>query len=440
MDTKHNSSISPTIQTLFLLLLLLLFFHAAAGQESGNTNAPPPSNCSPCNTPSPPAQPQPSDFPNLKQYVAYNVIQRFKKTITCDPNNITSTWTGFAPCTYSGFFCETPPNLVNTPTIASIDFNGFRLCAPTLSGFIDGFPDLALFHANSNNFSDTIPDLSSLPFLYELDLSNNDHTGPFPAAVLPLFRLTFIDLRFNRFIGTVPPSAFNLGPNVLFLNNNLFSQPLPADLGQSPVKYLTLANNAFTGPIPLSIRNASNTLLEVLFLNNLLSGCLPYEIGFLREATVFDAGFNYITGPIPLSFGCLFNVEQLNLAGNLLYGKVPDVVCRLAEFGKLANLSLSENYFTSLGHSCWRLVKSGVLDVRRNCILGLPEQKAPAECVFFLTRCKFCPWRTHIPCNLPYMQQTVAVANDGDAKALKAAAAEAPGYKSYSALQQPDGN
>ena len=76
-------------------------------------------------------------------------------------------------------------------------------------------------------------------------------------------------------------------------------------------------------------------------MNNKLSGCLPYAIGLLKEATVFDAGFNRISGPIPLSFACLKKIEQLNLAGNLLYGGVPDLVCRLAKFGNLANLSLS---------------------------------------------------------------------------------------------------
>ncbi|KAK8939904.1 hypothetical protein KSP40_PGU017503 [Platanthera guangdongensis] len=442
MTTHPNLTIPPTIP--ILLLLLLSSSHAGA-QSSNNITAPPPSVPCGCISPppaaSPSSEPQPSDFPNLKQFLAYKIIQRFKKTITCDPKNITATWSGLLPCSYLGFFCETPPGLTDTPTIASVDFNGFRLCAPTLSGFLDAFPDLALFHANSNNFSGGVPDLSSLPFLYELDLSNNNHSGAFPAAVLSLPQLVFIDLRFNRFAGTVPASVFTLAAAVvLFLNNNLFSLQLPADIGESPVSYLTLANNAFTGPIPRSIGNASDTLLEVLFLNNFLSGCLPYEVGLLKAAVLFDAGFNRITGPIPYSFGCLSSVEQLNLAGNLLYGTVPDVVCRLAKVGKLENLSLSENYFTWVGHSCWGLIQSGVLDVRRNCIFGLPEQRPAAECVWFFAHHKYsCPLQLHIPCSLPYWGRNLTEASAGNSVTVPKGAAPA-NYMSYSERHQPVGN
>ncbi|XP_020578101.1 uncharacterized protein At4g06744-like [Phalaenopsis equestris] len=364
------------------------------GAGGGGSGLPPPQ------TPAP-AEPQPCDFPNEKQFEAYKVIQRFKKTITCDPNGITKSWSGNRPCTYHGFYCDTPPGLTKTPTIASVDFNGLRLAAPSLAGFLDELPDLALFHANSNAFSGTVPDLSSLPFLYELDVSNNQLSGGFPASVLRIRNLTFLDIRFNRFAGSVPGFIFTLRLNYLFINNNRFDQPIAADFGKSKVRYLTLANNGFTGPIPASISNASDTLIEVLFLNNKLSGCLPAGIGNLKKATVFDAGFNELTGPIPFSFACLLNVEQLNLAVNRLYGEVPDTLCRLAFAGKLLNLSLSHNYFTKLGPLCRTLIKKGVLDVRRNCVPGLSDQRSPAECADFLAHCPVCPLTDHMTCMSP---------------------------------------
>nr|XP_029122172.1 uncharacterized protein At4g06744-like [Elaeis guineensis] len=369
----------------------------------GGGSTPPPES-EPNSPPPPPPPPPPPglQFVNELQRQAYKVIQRFKKTITCDPMRISRTWNGAKVCKYKGFYCETPPNRKNTPTIASVDFNIFHLCAPTVDNFINKLPDVALFHANSNNFSGTVPDLTGLQFLYELDVSNNNQTGFFPTNVLPLLNLTFLDLRFNHFLGTVPPDVFDIKLDVLFLNNNNFSERLPDNLGRTTAAYLTLANNHFTGPIPRSIGRASNTLLEVLFLNNELSGCLPYEVGLLKKATVFDAGTNHITGPIPLSFGCLKKVEQLNLAQNFLYGEVPDVVCRLADVGHLANLSLSSNYFTWLGTSCWRLLERGILDVRKNCIRGLPDQRSPAECFWFLKQPKYCPYFPHIPCRLPW--------------------------------------
>ncbi|RRT55363.1 hypothetical protein B296_00016363 [Ensete ventricosum] len=444
-NTNMSTSIGPTLLLLLLLHILCLCVptsfgacsqarreRKAAEVSEGPTASPSQTNgscgCSSSPAPSPStSEPNPDDFPNLKQYSAYLVIQRFKQTITCDPDGVTATWVGYRPCTYRGFYCDSPPDSPGTLTVASVDFNGFRLCAPTVAGFVDQLPDLALFHANSNSFSGPIPDLTGLPYLYELDVSNNIHSGPFPVAVLPLSNLVFLDLRFNLFAGTVPASVFSLDLDVLFLNNNNFNQPLPASLGSSPVAYLTLANNGFTGPIPRSIFNASRTLVEVLFLNNKLSGCLPYEIGSLSTATVFDVGFNQFTGPIPWSFGCLLKVEQLNLAGNLLYGEVPDLVCRLAKDGSLANLSLSGNYFTSVGHSCWELIKRKVLDVRQNCIPWLPEQRRPLECWRFLWRRKFCPLFPYIPCSLPKC-------------APKPAAPPPAGYMTYKALHQPPRN
>ncbi|KAJ4785613.1 Leucine-rich repeat (LRR) family protein [Rhynchospora pubera] len=422
---KRNNMFPMRVVNLSFFILALSTWLIAQSNAADLTPSPHPSNMPPHKPgqslsrwshetpPTQPPQPAPScecepspeDFTNMKQYEAYKVIKRFKGIITSDPLNITGTWVGTKICdndeinTYRGFYCDTPPGTTDL-TIAAIDFNGFHLGAPTLDGFINGFPDLALFHANSNNFSGTVPDLSGLPYFYELDLSNNNFSGPFPTNVVPLTNLAFLDLRFNHFEGPVPSQIFYIGYEALFLNNNIFDSSIPASLGSSPVEYLTFANNRFTGPIPASICNTSRTLLEVLFLNNQFSGCLPYEIGYLRDLTVFDVGMNQLTGYIPLSFGCLSNIEQLNLAQNSLYGMVPDVVCQLAKTGNLVNLSLSDNYFTSLGPNCWDLLHTNVLDMRNNCIVGLPNQKSPIECHFFFSLPRHCPYIAHMPCEV----------------------------------------
>lgn len=213
--------------------------------------------------PPPSSSPQPSEFLNVKQYKAYLVIQQFKRSITDDPFCLTQSWVGPRPCDYQGFYCGAPEDSPDEPTIAAVDFNGYRLSAPTVVGFLDQLPDLAYFHSNSNNLSGPIPDLSELRYLRELDVSNNAHTGAFPTAVLSLGNLIFLDIRFNLFAGAVPASVFVLDLDALFLNNNNLNQPLPAAIGSSPVAYLTLANNGFTGTIPRSISKASKTLIEV---------------------------------------------------------------------------------------------------------------------------------------------------------------------------------
>ncbi|XP_010554992.1 PREDICTED: uncharacterized protein At4g06744 [Tarenaya hassleriana] len=289
---------------------------------------------------------------------------------------------------YRVFFCDTPPDKGPAIAVASIDFNGFQLSAPSIEGFLDQLPDVALFHANSNNFGGIVPPkIAELKYLYEFDISNNRFSGPFPTAVLGMPGLTFLDIRFNQFSGSIPPQIFAQDLDVLFINDNEFTATLPETIGETHIQYLTLANNKFNGPIPRGILRTMSKVTEILFLNNDLTGCLPYEIGFLKEARVFDVGQNRLTGPLPTSLTCLEKAEQLNFAGNSLFGTVPETACVLRN---LANFSLSDNYFTRVGPFCRILIRKGVLDVRNNCIPLLPNQRSVKECVDFLAKPKYC--------------------------------------------------
>ncbi|KAJ8767078.1 hypothetical protein K2173_012636 [Erythroxylum novogranatense] len=306
----------------------------------------------------PPIIPEILNFLDQRLTILLPIIQAFKNTITFDPLNVTQTWVGPNICNYTGFYCDHPPDNQSATALAAIDFNGFQLTAPSLDGFIDQLPDLAIFHANSNNFFGAIPSKTAkLPFLYELDISNNGFSGNFPMEILAITGLSFLDIRYNSFTGSVPPQVFTQNLDVLFLNNNNFMQKLPETLGSSPVRYLTFANNKFTGPLPKSILNASSTLTEILLLNNMLSGCLPYELGLLRQLVLFDASNNQLTGPLPCSLGCLANIQQLNLAQNLLFGQVPE----------------------------------------KNCIRDLPDQRPVQECTAFSLTVGVVPTQHHLP-------------------------------------------
>ncbi|KAM3242248.1 hypothetical protein ACQJBY_054744 [Aegilops geniculata] len=360
---------------------------------------------------------QAADFPNERLYHAYLVIQRFKSTITGDPKNITATWSGNDICgekTYLGFDCARPPGLDEKLTVTAVLFNGFGLHAPRLQGFVDKLPDVALFHASSNNFGGDIPHLDSVPYRFEFNtakMGRSSAAGGFGVAgssqstgTKPNFRPptkekhctnTFLNFTFHfrvdtpDFGGIIPGLT---GAKAVILNYNNLSGKLPTNIGFSKLSYLALANNKLTGPIPPSIAQAQDSLLEILLLNNQLSGCLPHELGMLTKTTVIDAGMNQLTGPIPSSFSCLSSAEQLNLGGNRLYGKVPDALCKLAgPAGRLSNLTLSGNYFTSVGPACSALIKDGVLDVKHNCIPGFANQRGPAECASFLSQPKTCP-------------------------------------------------
>ncbi|RLM79983.1 hypothetical protein C2845_PM12G11750 [Panicum miliaceum] len=393
--------------------------------------------------------PTPHDFPNGSLYQAYLVIQRFKKTITCDPMNITSTWTGHDICgdtTYVGFYCTSLPGRGKNLTVTSAVFDGFGLCAPQLQGFIDQLPDLALFQATSNKFGALgVFNLAGLTYYYNVSISDDlaqplqREPPPDEDFSKPLMcrlggKLICVDvsagIRVHNSVSLVAiPGSTNA--RVILLNNDDLSGPLPASLGFSKLGYLAVANNKLTGPIPPSIGHLQDFLFVLLLNNNQLSGCLPHELGMLHRAAVIDAGMNRLTGPIPSSFACLSSVEQLNLAGNRLYGPVPDALCNLAgPAGRLANLTLSGNYFTSVGPACAALIKDGVLDVKSNCIPGLANQRRPAECAAFQSQPKTCPAAAITPVACP------ATAAKGAAAPGERKARDYSSYVTYATLHE----
>ena len=185
----------------------------------------------------------------------------------------------------------------------------------------------------------------------------------------------------------VPPQAFTLDFNVLFINNFFIrTDPRKFGLDLSPPPHPS--QQQIVGPITWSIGRALKTLVEVLFLNNQLSGYLPYEIGFLKIATAFDVGFNQLMVPIPHSFAYLAKMQLLNLAQNLFYGPVPEMVCTLPN---LVNLSLSYNYFAQVSPECRKLIMRNALGVRMNCILDLSMQRSATECAAFFSKPRTCP-------------------------------------------------
>ncbi|KZL86302.1 aldo keto [Colletotrichum incanum] len=271
------------------------------------------------------------------------------------PEGITKNWTGNNVCKFDGFYCDNNPNTGNE-AVAGIDINGYGLYGEglTLDGFLDKMTDLTFFHANSNNFTGSLPkDLTALKWLYEIDVSGNKLSGPFPRSVLDI-DLTFLDLRFNEFSGPIPHEVFNLDLDVLFLNDNKFSASIPDNIGSSPVTYLTLANNKFNGSIPKSIGNMKN-IKEILLLGNNLSGSIPSK-WTSQNLTLLDASHNKLSGSVPENLCKLKSLEALNLSNNNLSG--------------------------TLGPACASLVKQKVLDVSNNCIQQATGQKPADQCRF----------------------------------------------------------
>ncbi|XP_057975358.1 uncharacterized protein At4g06744-like [Malania oleifera] len=376
------------MSTAFLFLITISLLHSPCYVHGAN------------NMPAPALSPlSPSETPTDCEKIL-DATTKLSNNITYDPLNFTKTWVGLDYCAFKGYYCDMIPG-EDGVGLAGVDFNNANFGGTLIfDSYIQNITLVSNIRVGSNNFSGEISSrISQLPNLFELDLSDNNFRGEFPSALLDCRNLTYLDLRFNYYSGSIPDELFDMGIEVLILNNNFFSGSISDNLGNTSAVYLNLARNNITGAIPESIGQAPN-LEEVLFLENQLEGCLPYEVGFLSNLTAFDVGSNRMTGPIPQSFGCLANMIQLVLANNEFYGEVPETLCMLRS---VTMLDLSGNFFTKVGSICRALIKAKKMNVTGNCISDLPGQRLQSDCANFAGNRKSCPYESTfsiVPCNI----------------------------------------
>jgi hypothetical protein len=106
-----------------------------------------------------------------------------------------------------------------------------------------------------NNLTGSIPNtISQLTMLNKLNLYDNNFTpSTLPTFLSSLPLLEFLDLGRNDFSGVIPSSYGNFANlRTLYLDNNLLSGTLPANLSNNPILTLWLNNNNFSGCVPSS--------------------------------------------------------------------------------------------------------------------------------------------------------------------------------------------
>ncbi|PPD67828.1 hypothetical protein GOBAR_DD35293 [Gossypium barbadense] len=235
----------------------------------------------------------------------------------------------------------------------------------------------------AQNLSGTLPlNLTSLPYLQEIDLTRNYLNGTIPSEWGSATRLVSISLLGNRLTGSIPRGLANLrNLTSLVLENNRLSGTLPAALGNLPkIERLHLSSNNFTGEIPemfanltslkefrISDNNFTGQIPDFIFRNwtNLeqiyieasgLSGPIPsinatlenLEYIIISDLNGANTTFSQLVidatlpkldrfmlrscnliGEIPASFGTFTSIKILDLSFNRLSGKIPDELSNL---------------------------------------------------------------------------------------------------------------
>jgi hypothetical protein len=181
---------------------------------------------------------------------------------------------------------------------------------------ISDLPYLAYLMLSEDNLTGPIPpEIGNLTNLHTLTLSGNQLSGPIPPELDNLTNLQSLDLSDNQLSGSIPPELDNLtNLQGLQLQMNELSGPIPPELSLTNLGHLNLGTNKLSGSLPPELANLTN--LGNLSLNdNQLSGSLPPELGNLNGLYTLWLQSNELSGPVPPGLMDLWRLRSLNLSG-----------------------------------------------------------------------------------------------------------------------------
>ncbi|KAG5549930.1 hypothetical protein RHGRI_015036 [Rhododendron griersonianum] len=277
---------------------------------------------------------------------------------------------------------NTPPNWIGSDPCGSgwegVRCTNFRVTTITLTSM--GLTGMLPGDIESLSELQTLKNLTISFYLRDLSY-NKGLTGPIPASIGNLKKLTNLILIGSGFSGPIPGTIGSLQQLVMLsLNSNGFSGPIPPQLGNlSNLYWLDLADNKLSGAIPVSdattpgldmLTNAKHfhfgknqlsgeipsqlfsskmTLKHVLFENNSLSGSIPSTLGLVQTLEVLRLDRNSLTGPVPSNLNSLVNVNELFLSNNQLTGSLPN----LTGMSVLNYMDMSNNTFDESDFPTW---------------------------------------------------------------------------------------
>ncbi|KAL3843665.1 hypothetical protein ACJIZ3_001068 [Penstemon smallii] len=245
-----------------------------------------------------------------------------------------------------------PKNLGQNQRLQNLDLSSNKLTG-TIPKDLCASKQLKILILRINFLFGSIPeDLGTCSSLVRVRLGQNYLNGSIPSAFIYLPELNFLELHDNMFSGPLSENGnsssnqsklgqINLSNNqlsgplplslskfsslqILLLSRNYISGPIPPSIGElHQVVKLDLSGNFLTGEIPPEIGNCVH--LNYLDLNqNNLSGSIPQEISKIRILNFLNLSRNHLNGAIPYSIGSLKSLTTADFSFNNLSGKIPD--------------------------------------------------------------------------------------------------------------------
>ncbi|XP_050284091.1 receptor like protein 21-like isoform X7 [Quercus robur] len=257
------------------------------------------------------------------------------------------------------------PSCFNSSSIRFFQLNKNCLSGPIPSSFQNNSKLLTL-NLRDNHLTGNIPNwIGSLSSLRILLLKENHLGGQIPIQLCLLQNLNILDLSYNKFSGLIPHCLSNItfdasvhGTSLrglsfgkaylrslsLYLNTkSIIIEDLPDDI--SPFNEFVNVEEEVEFTTKTRTYSYKGDILEYMFgidlsCNN-LAGKIPLELGRMSSnIRALNLSHNSLSGPIPVTFSNLKQIESLDLSYNNLNDKIPP---QLTEMTSLAVFSVAHN-------------------------------------------------------------------------------------------------
>jgi len=260
--------------------------------------------------------------------------------ITCDQNNHHVTHLLLPSRGLTGFISFSL--LTSLESLSHLNLSHNRFYGNLQNHFFDLLNHLLVLDLSYNHFSGELPSFvkpsngtgnGNSSVIQELDFSSNSFNGTLPVSLIQYLaeggNLISFNVSNNSFTGPIPISIFcvnelnNSAIRFLDYSSNDFSGTIENGLGAcSKLERFRAGFNVLSGDIPIDIYDAVS-LIEISLPLNKINGSIGDGVVNLVNLTVLELYSNHLIGPIPRDIGRLSKLEKLLLHVNNLTGTIP---------------------------------------------------------------------------------------------------------------------